>query len=133
MVAFGRTADEARVAVSGHQDNMRLMDASLSEVERSWTQDHVARLGLQGEHGKWKKYVCIVGALPAGTRFVGINVQGKDTQFWSGHFGMKFANPCLTWSPADHSADHCKCSAECKHAVFGEEGVTISTWPHHAA
>ena len=132
MVGFGHTAAEAGTAASG-LNNLAVADVTSSEVEQSWTQDHVARVALQGEHGKWKKYVCIIEALPPGARFVNVTVQGRDTQFWSGHYGMKFAKPCLTWSTANHSIDHCRCSAECLQTVFGRSGMTSSTRRPQAA
>ncbi|KAK9834721.1 hypothetical protein WJX74_008593 [Apatococcus lobatus] len=100
-----------------------------------WAQDNVASIEFQGEHGKWRKYVCIIEALPAGTRFVRIIIRGRDLQFWRGQYGMKFANPCLTWSPANHSAEHCICSTDCHQTVFAKSrSETFSKiWPAEGA
>ena len=121
----GRTTEEAStVHTSQHRDIVLPAEGDPLRQELEWAQHQLARVTFRGEHGKWKKYVCIIAALPAGTRYVSVTVLGRDTQFWHGHYGFKFASPSLTWTAAKHPSDHSMCSAECLTTVFGDSGVS---------
>ena len=125
----GQTPEEASTVHTSQNVEIDLpAEGGPSQQELDWAQHHRARVSFRGEHGKWKKYVCIIGALPAGTRYVTVTILGRDTQYWRGHYGFKFANPSLTWSAARHPSDHCMCSAECLQTVFAASGAASRTW-----
>ncbi len=124
---LGTTSDASRRAPRlGRHDNVDSNEAVVDEP--LWEEDCCAHIDFKGQHRQWKLYACTIKALPAGTRFAGVTLQGKDTQFWAGHFGMKFAKPCLRWIASETSQAQVPpvCSKPCFHAVFDAEGVTSS-------
>ncbi|KAK9832784.1 hypothetical protein WJX81_000752 [Elliptochloris bilobata] len=63
--------------------------------------------------GEWR---CAVGELsgyPPGARRAMVVVRGKDSQFWAGNYGAKFASPSLTFA--------CACTGAAERAAVDED------------
>lgn len=58
--------------------------------------DHLSQL-FQPQP-RWRKLVCLL-PVPPGCRKVTVSLFGKDTRFWAGHYGPKFASAELTFLP----------------------------------
>lgn len=129
---LGQVAGEVVAQEKAFRERRGGYDPDTQKQNEDWRSQGLAQVTLQGEHGKWKCCALIIEALPVSIRFACVTLEGKDTQFWQGHYGMKFAGPRLTWSSREHARNHCGCSRECLHAVFAPEGapsgVTQKVW-----
>lgn len=54
--------------------------------------------------GRWQRAECVMAGYPQGVRRAVVVLQGRDRRYWAGHYGAKFALPCLHfWAPDDGS------------------------------
>ena len=99
----GKGIGEARLVVQASADfgdygqKIKPLPHTFSDPAQDWQTCSAICSRLREDDDAFQRYSCTISRLPKGMKYACIALLGRDSTWWAGHYGMRFAAPYLTW------------------------------------